>query len=363
MARRPHIRGVLHRIAVRRTRPELTEFERIQRRLALALLALLLVVAVGVVGFSIIGGGERSFIDAIYMTFVTLTTVGFGEIIDMSNNPAGRIFTMLLLLGGMGIVLYAVTQLAAFIVEGQLRHLFARRRTQRRIARMDGHYIICGDSPTAWYITEELVKTDRKVVLLAPTEEHIEQNRRALGDVLGVIGDPSDDDILLEAGLQQAAGIIFCMENEKDNLLGVLTARRLAPAVRIVAASERLETPGKLRTAGADAVVSPNRIGGLRIASEMVRPVVVTFLDQMLRAGASSLRVEEVGVPDEVEPGTTLDSLGVDTIPGTLLVAVWRRGVESFEFKPDPSTPVEAGMTIVVMTDATGRGILEKRLG
>ena len=227
---------------------------------------------------------------------------------------------------------------------------------------MDGHYIICGDSQTAWYVTEEFVKTARKVVLVAPGEEYIEQNRRALGDVPGVIGDPSDDEILLEAGLQQAAGIVFCMENEKDNLLGVLTARRLAPSVRIVAASDRLETPGKLRTAGADAVVSPSRIGGLRMASEMVRPAVVTFLDQMLRAGASSLRVEEVAVPDDVAAGRTLNSLGVDTIPGALLVAVRRRDIEGFEFKPEPTTHVEPGMTIIVMTDAKGRGILEKRL-
>jgi len=340
----------------------IAEFHRIRRQLGLAFTALILVTAIGVVGFLIIGGGKYGLIDAAYMTVITLTTVGFGEIINMASNPAGRIFTMFLLLGGMGIVAYTMLMLAAFVLEGQLRHIFSRQRMQRRIENMEGHFLVCGDTAVKWYVIEELTITGRSVVLVAPSEEALEETRERLGDLPGVAGDPSDDNVLLGAGLERAAGIVFCMENDKDNLLGVLTARRLAPEVRIIAATELPETEAKLRAAGADSVVSPSHIGGLRMASEMIRPTVVSFLDQMLRSKGGDLRVEEVKVPENaVTAGMTLGSLEVNKVSGTVLLAVSRSGTDDFEFKPKPDTTVESGMTLVVMADSKGRSLLEER--
>ena len=339
------------------------EFYRIRRQLGFAFTALILVIAIGVVGFLIIGGGQYSMIDALYMTIITLTTVGFNEIISMAGNPAGRIFTIFLILGGMGIVAYSMAMLAAFIIEGQLRHIFYRKRIQRRIARMTGHYIVCGNTTVKLYVLEELIKTGRSVVLVAPTQEEVDTADERLGDIPGIVGDPSDDDILLKAGLKNAAGVVFCMENHKDNLLGVLTARRLAPETRIIAATELMEIDAKLKAAGADSVVSPSRIGGLRMASELIRPTVVTFLDQMLRVGIGDLRIEEVHVPDSAaEAGLTVGSLQVNEIEGALLLAICRSQTGEYEYKPSPDTPLESGVILVVMTDLKGRSLLEKRL-
>jgi len=341
----------------------MAEFHRIQKRLELAILSLILVIAIGVVGFMLIGEGDYSLIDATYMTFITLTTVGFGEIIDMSANPAGRIFTMFLLLGGMGIVAYTMLTLAAFVIEGQLRHIFTRRQMQRRIGRMKDHFIVCGDTFARWYVTEELTKTGRSVVLVTSSQEFVDEATERLGDIPGVVGDPSDDAVLIEAGIIDAAGIIFSMADDKDNLLGVLTARRLSPGIRIIASTDRPETIAKLRSAGADAIVSPNHIGGLRMASELIRPTVVSFLDQMLRVGGGTLRVEEVKIPGESPViGRALGSLEIDRIAGTMLLALNRQGREDSEFKPDSDTVIETGMTLIIMTDVEGREKLEERI-
>ena len=141
---------------------DLSEFNRLKRRLAIAVIALVVVTAVGVVGFALIGGAEHGLLDALYMTVITLTTVGFGEIIDMSNSPAGRVFTLLLLLVGFAIVLYAVPMMTAFVIEGQLLNIFARRRMEKSIRSISDHYVVTGGRPwrgtssKSWSIREEV---------------------------------------------------------------------------------------------------------------------------------------------------------------------------------------------------------------
>ena len=175
-------------------------------------------------------------------------------------------------------------------------------------------------------------------------------------------GDPTDDPVLMQAGVERAHGVVFALENDQDNVLGVLTARRLAPDARIIASTESAATGEKLRTAGANAVVSPSRIGGLRIASELIRPKVVSFLDQMLREKGGTLRVKEVIIPERAQAaGKGLASLDVGSIEGTILLAA-RREDGGFEFRPGPETMLEPGMALIVMADLEGRSRLEQRL-
>ncbi|MEE8571890.1 MAG: NAD-binding protein [Gemmatimonadota bacterium] len=338
------------------------EFNRLLSRVRLALGALFLVMAVGVLGFVLIGGGNYGIIDAIYMTVITLTTVGFAEIIDMSQIPAGRLFTIILVLVGMGIAAYTIPMLAALMIEGQLHNIFMRRRMEKTIAEMVGHHIVCGDTTATWHVAEELTRTQRGVVVVVPDDEALSAARNRFGDIPALVGDPSDDQTLIGAGIERAAGLVFSMASDKDNVIGVLTARRLAPNARIIAATEEPETEAKLQMVGADGVVSPTRIGGLRMASELVRPAVVTFLDKMLRQKGGTLRVEEVSVPRNADvTGRTLASLQIDDIPGALLVAVRMPQTGDFEFKPPLSTPLEPGMTIVVMAEPDGLDKLRTR--
>jgi voltage-gated potassium channel len=189
----------------------------------------------------------------------------------------------------------------------------------------------------------------------------VEPVRRKNPSLPAIVGDPGHDAVLESAGIGRAAGVVFAMENEKDNVIGVLTARRLAPRARIVSTSHTPETEAKLGAVGADAVVTPERIGGLRLASVLVRPAVVTFLDRMLRQQGGALRVEEVRVP-EGAVGRTLESLRLDDVPGALLVALSHAGHEDFSFKPAPSTALMAGDVLVLMVDADGLARVRGRL-
>lgn len=336
-----------------------SELDSLKRRLTIALGAMLTVTATGVIGYSVIGGKQHSLVDAVYMTVITLTTVGYGEIIDMSHSPGGRVFTMFLLIGGFGIVAYSLPTLTAFLIEGDLNHLFTRRRMERKIAEMSGHYVVCGDGTVSAYVTEELAASGRDVVYVAGTESALAMVQ---ADVPGFSGDPADDQNLRDAGIERAAGVVACMDSDKDNILVVLTARRMAPNARIIASTERNETEAKLRAVGADAIVSPTRIGGLRMASELVRPTVVSFLDHMLRDKQANLRVEELKVGDTVPTGATLANLHIEDIPGAVLLAVRRGDSDAFEFKPPVATLLTPGLILVLMVDSGGRERLDARI-
>jgi len=350
------IAGKLRRSAL--SFPNDREVERLRRRLRLALSALVLVTAFGVLGYLIIGWPEHGLIDAVYMTVITLTTVGYGEVIDLG--AGGRVFTIALLLAGMGIVAYTVPQLAAFAIEGQIGHAFMRRRMQKLIANLRQHFVVCGDHAVAVHAVQELLRTRHSVVAVYPEGDEMAARLAAVDDLPRVVGDPTSDAVLRAAGIEHAAGIVFCMESDKDNILGVLTARRLAPAARVVAASNAAEAEAKLRIAGANAVVQPSRIGGLRMASELVRPKVVSFLDMMLRDEQTADRVEEIVIPDGAPAHRVLADLGCDTLPHTVLMAV-RHPDGRFEVGPPPSTPMVPGLTAIVITDPDGRAALTTR--
>ena len=335
----------------------------VKRRLATAGLAVLAIFAVGVIGYTIIGHGRHRFLDSLYMTVITLTTVGYGEIIPMDNNPAGRIFTMVLILFGMGILVYFASAVTAFLVEGQLEHVFWRKRMRQAIAELKHHVIVCGAGVVAGHLIEELLRVQRPVVAVIPhgsTPPQLGEQR----ELLHIVGDAADEEILAEAGLMRAAGLVSALEQDRDNVLITLTARQMNPAVRIVAMLVEPRNEAKLRRAGADAVVSPFLIGGMRMASEMIRPMVVTFLDTMLRDRDRNLRVEEIRVGRGSSAiGRPVADLKINDVPGLMLLALVEPNTQKWTFKPDGHTRVEEGATLIVMGDPHGVGELRHRYG
>jgi voltage-gated potassium channel len=345
----------------------LTEADRqlaeVRRRLTTAGVAVLALFAVGVAGYSIIGHGKHRFLDSLYMTVITLTTVGYGEIIPMDDNPAGRVFTMLLILFGMGILVYFASTITAFFVEGQLEHVFWRKRMRRAIAELGDHVIVCGAGVVAGHFIDEMLASRRAVVAIvaqAGTLPPLASEQ----ELLYVAGDPSDEEVLAEAGIARAAGLVAALESDRDNVLVTLTARQANPALRIVAMLVDDRNESKLRRAGADAVVSPFRIGGMRMASEMIRPMVVTFLDKMLRDRDRNLRVEELRVGrGSPAIGKSVADLDVNAVPGLLLLALLEPGAAAWSFKPDPHARITEGATLIVMGDPGGVGQLRARYG
>ena len=327
------------------------ELKGLQRRVAFAALMLVGVFLVGVVGYRIIGSPEHGWLDALYMTTVVLTTTGLREVVP-TESVAGEIFTTVLLLFGATAAVYTLSMITAFIVEGDMTQGFRRRRMQKRIDAMQGHFIVCGAGQTGTSVIRELISTERPCVAIEHNHQHVAEITSAFPQVAVLHGDCSDDETLTKAGMQRAAGIVICTDDDKNALVTTVLARQLNPNVRVVARATSDKAASRLRQAGADGVVSPAQIGGMRLASELVRPNVVGFLDQMLRDTNRNLRIENV----PVTPGSSLAGKEITALKlheygtGLLLLAVCTREGE-YLFNPAATTRVQAGSHLIAMGD------------
>jgi len=321
----------------------------------LPLLLFFAVMFVGAAGFWIVSDYKATLLDAIYMTFITVATIGFGETVDLSHSPGGRVFLMFVATVGIVNVAYATSKLTAFIVEGDLNEVLRRRRMQDRIDKMEGHYIVCGIGRVGTNVAHELEMTDRPYVAIEDSQDAIETFREKYPKALALHGDSSDDELLQRAGITRAAGLFAVTGDDSKNLLITLSAKQLNTAARVVARCHEVRNMDKIKRVGADAIVSPDFTGGMRIASSMVRPGVVNFLDEMLRSD-NRLRVEEVRIPEGFER-RALGELGANSRDYILLAA---RIQDEWQFNPPPEFMVGPGTTLVVMVNPEGRGVLEK---
>lgn len=330
------------------------------RPTARAALLLLAVFSVGTIGFAIIGASQHSLLDALYMTTITLTTVGFGEVIEVNHHPGAEIFTIALLVFGTGTFVYFFSNLTAFLVEGTVQHLFWRRRMIREINKLGDHYVVCGGGHTGEHVLSELIATERPFVLVEPNEKRVlDLHARFACQFPAVLGDATEDEVLLAAGLPRALGLVTCIPSDKDNILVTFAARAMNPALRIVARCQEPGTEAKLTRAGANAIVSPDRIGGMRLVSEMMRPTVVSFLDAMLRDTNKRFRVEEV----TVAAGSTLDQTTVGSVRARRLrdfiLLAWRAADGSWLYNPDDEVVLRPDSAIVFLGSPEARTTLE----
>jgi len=329
---------------------------RIYKIFVFAGIGLSAVVLIGTIGYWFIGDKRYSWVDCLYMTVITITTIGFGEIIDMSHNPAGRIFTMIIALSGISIGTFALTNLVALMVAGELTFLFRRNKMTKLIDKLRGHYIVCGVGGVWSHVLNELTSTKRALVV-------IDIDKLKLGSAVEtslrepfIEGDATDGDVLLAAGVKEAQGLFAITGDDNKNLVIGITAKQLNPNIRVVARCHDLKNSDKMKKVGVDAVISPSYIGGLRMASEMVRPTVVSFLDTMLRDKEKNLRVEEIAVPVSFI-GKPISALNLGVYPNTLLLAV-KKGAD-WIYNPSHDSALESGNALILMTTWEERTRLE----
>ena len=315
------------------------------------------VLIAGTAGYRIISVGNSSLIDCLYMTLITITTIGFGEIVDLSSSPQGRIFTMFLALCGIGIITYTLSNLTAFIVEGSLNEAFLRRKMEKTIRKLSDHFIVCGIDGVGHYIINELYETKRPHVIVDTSRQNIEKFLHDYHEDFFIVGDATDNDTLLEAGVMKARGLFAVTGDDNNNLVISITAKQLNPSVKVIACCYDLKNMDKIKKAGADAVISPTFIGGLRMASEMIRPAVVSFLDIMLRDKKKNLRIEEIPVPDSYS-GQPLSVLNLQKYPDTLLLAVKIKS--DWIFNPSRQHVFTPGTTLIIMTTPDDREEIQK---
>ncbi|MCP4445500.1 MAG: potassium channel protein [Myxococcales bacterium] len=323
--------------------------QELRTRLAAASLAILLVVGMGALGFYVIGEGRWEPFDCLYMTVITLTTVGFSEVLPgFEETQYARHFTMILIVTGVGTFLYFVSTLTAMIIEGDLQRAFKETRMHKTIDKLKEHIIVCGVGSTGRHVLKELAEYGIQTVLIDIDPDAIAFHRETYPQAMCLLGDATDDDVLAKANIKSARGIVAAMANDKENLYLTISAREANPDVRIVARGSDLRVLEKLRKAGADTVVSPNYIGGLRMVSELLRPKVVRFLDEM-RRDRSKTRIEEVDIPQGSSfAGRSLLDMDFRNITDLLVLAV-RVPESGYQYNPNADFVLESGMTLVVL--------------
>lgn len=333
----------------------------VRRRLISALVLLLALIVVAVVGYRALGGSSVTFLQALYMAVITLAGVGYGEVVDTSHNAALRIFNMGVVLFGVAITVYVFSVVAAFLVEVELTNPLWRRRMQHKIDQLSGHYIVCGMGDTGRYSVQELKETGTPHVVVELHEDNVkklqELHPETFEGLLTVIGDATEEEILEKAGIARAKGLISALPQDKDNLVVTVVAHQRFPNLRIVARSVEKRFSERMLRAGASATVSPTRIGGLRMASEAIRPAVVSFLDLMLQEQSETLRVEEIVVTGSSPwVGKTLQDVPLQRDYNLLVLAVKRpmeSGVPKFWVNPPPTLALQPGSIIVVLGEVT----------
>ncbi|MBU1180734.1 MAG: potassium channel protein [Pseudomonadota bacterium] len=322
----------------------------IKKRLYYILLVIFLVVLAGSSGYYLLFGGKPKYMDCLYMTVISLTSVGYGETLEVTGNVPAQIFTMLLITVGMGIILYGISTLTAIIIEGELTGILRKNKMEKQIKKLSNHYIVCGGGETGRHVVSELMKNKEKVVLIEHLDDNIEKSRHIEG-LLYIKGDATDDHNLITAGIDKAAGIVICLPSDKDTLYVTMTARMMNGKMRIISRMVDQALQPKLKKAGADSTVSPNFIGGLRMASEMLRPTVVDFLDSMLRSSQGHIRIGQLNVKKNSKAiGKKISDLEL-TDKFNLVVLGSRYQDREIHFNPPPSTVITEDLTIIIMGD------------
>lgn len=332
-------------------------FRRARLSIGIALAAFASIMAVGTVGYKHLGGADTGWLDAFYMTFLMVATIGYGAGVEIWRRPETEIFTMVIAFAGISVMTYFFSSVTAIVLASDFDKSLRRRRMDKVMKKLNGHYIVCGFGRVGRNVAQELDATNRHYVAIDEKLELLEATAEKRPGLLYIHGDAVDDDVLIEANLAGAKGVFAITGDDSRNLMIALTARQLAPEVRIVARCNEMRNVEKLRKAGADAIVSPNFTGGMRIASAMIRPHVVSFLDEMLRT-EHKLRVEEIDVPAAFVP-MPLGELG---LKGTSYVLLAIRTPEDWKFNPPADFVVRPGQTLIAMASPHGRFEIESAL-
>jgi voltage-gated potassium channel len=339
----------------------------LRQRLQLPAFLLIAIFVLGTAGYMFIAAmtGEKwTWLQCGFMTAITLSTVGYGDVLGLDGNVSATLYTMILMLIGMGIVLYSISIITAFLVEEGYSVIFQEHKMLKQISHMRNHYILAGGGSTGIHVACELLTSGEEFVVIDIDEDKLDRLSVEMPKANVLLADATADKALLNAGIEHAAGLVACLANDKDNLYLTVTARMLNPDIKIVARAVEDEVQQKLQRAGADAVVSPTFIGGMRLASQILRPNVVTFLDRMLRAGDSTTRVSEIDIkPGADLVGKALRESRIQEETGLLVVGVLEDGSDEYIYNPKAEYVLQGKSTIIVIGPTTAISKLREMAG
>ena len=317
----------------------------ILRKLVLIIGLIIAIILAGVIGYSIIE--SLPLIDALYMTIITISTVGFGEVADLSE--AGRIFTIILIIGGIAIITTGASLIFSSIIEGRFREVFRRQRMEKKLSKIKNHFVICGCGAVGHDVIHEFVRAGQDFVIIDREEEVLNELMEECPNLVFLVGDATHDDVLKKAGIERAKGIVATLGTDSDNLYVCLSARTLNKDLRVIARVIDSESTIKLIKAGADYVFSPEKIGGVHLAAAALKPTVTSFLDTILKGEYLNLRLDEVMVnPHASLVGKTLRETNISRDIGIIILAMKSSQTEKLIFNPGSDTSIQASDVLIV---------------
>ena len=313
-----------------------------RQRLLRVILLLLLVIVTGTIGYMVI---ERwSPLDAIYMTIITISTVGYSEIHPLST--AGKVFSSILIFGGVGVMLYTGGALVQYIIEGHFPSIFGRHKMKEKIEQLKEHIILCGYGKVGQEVAEVFSNEGVAFVIIDENEEAI--NKAIENKYPSLQGSATNDDILEQAGIRRARGLVAALDSDADNLYLTLSAKALRPELFVVARGSSEESEAKLKRAGADRIILPYRIGGRRMALLTLRPLVVDFIDTTMHSSGRELVLENVKVtPESPLAGVTVTD-GLGCCGAMAILAVKKKNGKLIPNPPN-DTPLEIDDELVII--------------
>jgi voltage-gated potassium channel len=311
----------------------------------------------GTLGYQLVEGW--GWFDALYMTAITITTVGFLEVHPLS--AGGRVFTMALALGGVFTAFYAAAELIRAVLTGEIRRVLGRQRMESRLEKLSGHFVVCGFGRMGRLVAEEFSSAGLPFVVVDRDAKVLESF--AIPHGIPLVGDATADDVLRRAGVDRARALVTAAASDADNLFITMSARLLSERLFIVARAEGEGAEVKLRRAGASRVVSPYSIGGHRVAQAVLRPSAMDFIELATRTGHLELQIEEV----EVGPASALVGRPIKASPirselGIIIVAV-KKPDGKMAFNPSPETAIEAGDLLITLGHRQQLDRLEQMAG
>jgi voltage-gated potassium channel len=316
----------------------------VHKRIATIIIAIITVIFGGTIGYTIIEGWP--FNEALYMTIITVSTVGFQEVRPLSIT--GRIFTIILILSGIMIIAAGANFIFSSIIHGTFRDVFRRQGMEKKLAKIKNHFIVCGLGAIGEDVIQEFRRVGEPFVLIEKQKEIIERMEKDYPDMLYVLGNATDDEVLRCAGINSARGIIAVLSSDADNLYICLSARSLNPKLRIISRAIESGSIDKLRRAGADYVFSPEKIGGVRLAAAALRPTVTSFLDTILKGEHLNLLLDEVTVRENsVVAGKTLMETDITKRIGIIILAIKSATIGKLTFNPSSDTVIRPDDTLI----------------
>lgn len=326
--------------------------------LYIVLSGLVLVHIFGTIAYQYLTDGQHHWFDSFYQTFITVSTIGFSEVFDMSNNISARALTVLLGIVGAGTLSMMFSIMTVLFLESDINETLQRKRMNQAIKKLKNHYILCGLGRVGQNVAKELTVTNRTFVSIDPSSVAIEAYKDKFPAALYTQGDATDDECLKLAGIDQAAGLFAVSGDDATNLMIVITAKQLWPSLRIVARCHEVRNMDKMKKAGADSIVSPDFTGGMRIASAMIRPHIISFIEEMLRDEAQ-FRVEEFPIPSK-HVGTELGIIA-DRHENYVMMGI-RKKDGHLLFNPSGNWIIEPDTILIAMTNSAGRKDLNELL-